>query len=71
MLPDDDETYPNGPCPCCEGPLDDEYECPDCAPRVPLEDTPVRASFEVDAAGRVTWAGACTEAFGELLESLP
>lgn len=64
-----DDDYPFGSCEMCEGPLDDDYECQTCAPRVAVELTPVRATFAVDTTtGDVTWSGACTEEFGQFIE---
>jgi hypothetical protein len=52
----DERDYVNGVCPYCGGPLDDSYDCPICEPRVALEDSPVRASFEIKPDGAVVWA---------------
>lgn len=55
----DEYDYRHGPCDVCECPLTEEGDCAFCAPRVALEDTPVRASFAIDDAGNVTWSGWC------------
>lgn len=55
--PWDEESAPFGLCPSCESPLVGEDDCACCAPRVALEDMPIRASFAIDDAGRVSFAG--------------
>jgi hypothetical protein len=55
--PWDEESAPFGLCIWCESPLVGEDDCAACAPRRDLDDSPVRASFTVDADGRVSRCG--------------
>ena len=48
--------YEHGGCDYCACPLNEEYDCPRCEPRVALEDTPILASFALSD-GRVALAG--------------
>lgn len=60
--PWDEESAPFGLCDGCESALEVDG-CPVCAPRCPLENTPLRASFTIappvnrGTPGVVTWAG--------------